>query len=241
MPVSRSGHIDVVCAECQTPSNVEIWTIVDVWERPDLATRLQQGLLHIIQCPNCGARMSVDTPLLVYRVYKDDDAILLSMPFETTVEDARHYGVSLLAELHDALGERWRPQWLTQQHPTTDRVELRVALNLDLVLIGRQMLTDENAERALAEGQVPDVLGALWELLASESWAAARSVVERRPVLLDEQTISLLDELVRGVQLECDRELEDTFSEHRAFLERWSEVGADAAVAEMEAADGASA
>jgi len=237
LPVSRSGHVDVVCTECHVPQQAEVWTIVDIWERPDLATRLQQGLLHIIPCSKCGARMSVDTPLLVYRSYKEDEPILLSMPPDTFEEDARDYGVSLLAQLRDALQGEWQPRWLAEKHPTVDRVEVRVTLNIDLVLIGRQMMMAEDAELALDAGQVPDVLAALWELLSSESWVAAMPVLSRHPALCDKETISLLDEFVRAVQLEQDKELVDTFTEHRAFLVRCHQVGAQAAVAEMEASD----
>ncbi|MBC7236295.1 MAG: hypothetical protein H5T69_10670, partial [Chloroflexi bacterium] len=136
MAVSHSEQVEAICPYCETPFSTEAWTIVDVWERPDLAVRLQQGLLHITFCPHCQKRVAVDTPLLVYRLYKDPP-FLLSMPDDTSEEDARAHAAVLLGRLREALGKDWKPSWLDHQYETIDRVEVRVLLNLDLILLIR--------------------------------------------------------------------------------------------------------
>ena len=232
MAVSRSGYTEVLCPGCQQSFSAEIWPLVDVWERPDLAQRLQQGLLHIIPCPHCATRVAVDTPLLVYRPYEKECPFLFSMPKDTSEETAREAGARLLGQLREALGNSWRRAWMRRQYQTMDRAELRVILNLDLVLIGRQILATEQGEHALEAGELPTVLQGLWAFLSAENWAAAHTVLDAYPALLESDTLDVLEELIRAVALERDSELVATLSEHRDVLRRCSEVGVDAALAE---------
>jgi hypothetical protein len=232
LAVSRSGYTEVICPDCEQSFSAEIWPLVDVWERPDLAQRLQQGLLHIIPCPHCATRVAADTPLLVYRPYDKECPFLFSMPEDTSEETAKEAGAKLLGQLREALGNDWRRAWMRRQYQTVDRAELRVILNLDLVLIGRQILATEQGEHALEAGELPTVLQGLWAFLSAESWAAAHTVLDAYPELLDSQTLGVLEELIRAVALEQDKELVAMLSEHRDVLRRCSEVGVEAALAE---------
>lgn len=231
--ISRSGHIDVACPRCGASFSAEVWLLVDVWERPDLAARLQQGILHIALCPQCDGRVAVDTPLLVFRAYKDPP-ILLSMPRTVSEEEARASGVSLLIQLRDALGDQWRPEWLEQQYETVDREEVRILLNTDLALVGRQMMTTEGAEKALDAGEAPELLQALWDLLSCDSWATTRDVLAAHPSLLEEEVVETLHEFLCIARLEHDQELIEALDEHIRLLERCRQVGVDAALAEGE-------
>jgi len=239
LPVSQSGQLEVVCPKCKQAFTAEVWPLVDLWERPDLAQRLQQGLLHIATCTHCEARVNVDTPLLIYRRYKEP-SVIFSMPPKTAKKDALKYGASLLAQLRDALADDWRDEWLQQQHETIDRVEARVQLNLDLVLLARQMLMNEEAERDLDAGQAPPVLQALWRFLSAEGWDDTRRVIDENPILLSNETLGFLDELVRASYLQRDDDLASLFSQHLVILSRCIEVGVEAAISEAAAspADG---
>jgi hypothetical protein len=44
----------VQCANCDTPFEAELYVIVDLKERPDLAQRIRDDILHCAQCPRCG-------------------------------------------------------------------------------------------------------------------------------------------------------------------------------------------
>ncbi|MFH1084197.1 MAG: CpXC domain-containing protein, partial [Chloroflexota bacterium] len=78
MAVSQAKRLEIACPECQTSFAVEAWTIVDVWERPDLVYRLQRGVLHFYRCPRCQTQSSFDSPILVYRAYDDKKPFLIS-------------------------------------------------------------------------------------------------------------------------------------------------------------------
>lgn len=229
MTTCQAKLVPIDCPHCKAQFEVMSWVIVDVWERPDLTQLLQRGVLHLHRCPQCGRAVSVDTPLLVYRSY-EKIPFTISMPSDTTRAQATKYGASLLAELRQALGSDWDEAWLRNRYKTVDRTELRVLMNLDLALIGRDKLATEAAEQMLADGSAPAEHVALWSLLNAATWADAAAVVQAHPEMLTTERIVLLDEMAKHTEQEMDNASATVLRLHQKFLECCAEVGVDAAL-----------
>jgi len=63
----------VNCPQCRKPFTVELRTIVDVGQEPELKGRLLSGELNTARCPECGAGGMLSSPIL----YHDPDKELL--------------------------------------------------------------------------------------------------------------------------------------------------------------------
>ena len=50
--LAQSGQAP--CPNCGRPVSLDIWLIVDMAERPDLADRIRDDRLHTVPCPHCG-------------------------------------------------------------------------------------------------------------------------------------------------------------------------------------------
>ncbi len=78
MSRSYAETMPVVCDHCGQACEHEIWLIVDLAERPDLAERIRAGSLHRVRCPHCGGVQAVDAPLLVHD--GERQRLLFAMP-----------------------------------------------------------------------------------------------------------------------------------------------------------------
>jgi hypothetical protein len=59
--------ITVNCEQCGQKFSFEVWSIVDMEERPDLAAKVMDASIRIFACPACGKTVSSVDPLLIYR------------------------------------------------------------------------------------------------------------------------------------------------------------------------------
>lgn len=84
MPRSFAQTHQAPCPNCGQPVALEIFLIVDLAERPDLAGRIRTGNLHAIPCPHCGHPGQVDAPLLIHD--PDRRRVLFSPAQQTTQE-----------------------------------------------------------------------------------------------------------------------------------------------------------
>lgn len=64
-PVSRSVLVEATCPFCGTSAPTEMWMVVDVDKRPDLAQALSEHRLNTYTCAVCGDGGALDGPLLV--------------------------------------------------------------------------------------------------------------------------------------------------------------------------------
>jgi len=64
---SYSEEIKLNCPICTETVKAEIWLIIDVIERMDLAARTLEGNLNSIKCIKCGNEGLFDTPLLLLK------------------------------------------------------------------------------------------------------------------------------------------------------------------------------
>ena len=85
MPISQSEQIDIQCGACGQSFETEIWSIVDVTERPDLAGALLDGTLNTATCSHCG----VSNQSQVAMLYHDPAARKLNFAAPADVEEHR--------------------------------------------------------------------------------------------------------------------------------------------------------
>jgi|HigsolmetaAR201D_1030396.scaffolds.fasta_scaffold05998_2 hypothetical protein len=66
MTLSNSEPVGAFCSACGQNFTVDVWTLVDAEERPDLAEALLEGVLHTVACPHCQTSQQVVAPLLLH-------------------------------------------------------------------------------------------------------------------------------------------------------------------------------
>jgi hypothetical protein len=123
------------CRECGQYFDVDVWTIVDIDERPDLLVRLRDGTLHDLICPNCGHPATVNTPLLIVR--PDAKPVLLFSPAKGSTRDQDEEQVeALVGMLRQHLGVAWRDEWLEKGVTGVPRESLPLILGDDPAAAG---------------------------------------------------------------------------------------------------------
>jgi CpXC protein len=58
--------VEVTCGRGH-PFSIEVWLVIDMEERPDLAEKVMDGSIRVFACPVCGAEVETGDPLLIYR------------------------------------------------------------------------------------------------------------------------------------------------------------------------------
>jgi hypothetical protein len=106
----------LVCERCHESYRADIWLVVDVDERPDLAMRIGEGLIHTGICPQCGEPQEVDMGLLVFRP-NDEPVFLFSPAQETTPEEDQDQARGLLNLLYQTMRDEWQDEWLNDFGP----------------------------------------------------------------------------------------------------------------------------
>ena len=106
----------LVCEACGESYRADIWLVVDVDERPDLAARICEGLIHTGGCPQCGETQAVDMGLLVFRP-NAQPVFLFSPAQETTPEEDQDQARGLLNLLYQTMRDAWQDEWLTDFGP----------------------------------------------------------------------------------------------------------------------------
>ncbi len=128
MANSLSTSAKFTCANCSEPINIDIWVIVDVSERADLVERIKAGTLYELACPQCGTKLQVDAPLLVF--WTEVEPPLFFSPAATTTEDETQTQCEWLVNaLCQSMGPAWRNEWIGEGVQLLPRSSLITALN----------------------------------------------------------------------------------------------------------------
>src|SRR5450756_2194500 len=61
----------VNCPQCKKPFMVELHTVVDVGQEPELKEALLRGEINSARCPECGAGGMISTPILYHDPAKE--------------------------------------------------------------------------------------------------------------------------------------------------------------------------
>jgi CHAT domain-containing protein/tetratricopeptide (TPR) repeat protein len=182
---------------CGQSVDLEVWLIVDLAERPDLAQRVRDGTIHGVPCPHCGNQVGVDVPLLLHDPARK--RVLFVRPQETSQEQGQQLTQQMLDQLAETLSLP-RPDYLGQAM-TVPREILPVVLDADVSSL-------EELETALAErpelrvalkgatggkpGSGTDPTAELPSILRELSQPARRSDMPRR-VELCQQALGLVE------------------------------------------------
>lgn len=108
---SHAEPATLSCPGCGQSIATEIWTIVDIDERPDLLARLLNETIHTVTCPKCGHVAVVNAPLLIIR-QKEKPVLLFSPARGFTPEEDEEHAVALVGMLREHLGQGWQNDWL---------------------------------------------------------------------------------------------------------------------------------
>ena len=97
---SFSQPFQATCPQCDQEVNLEVWLIVDLAERPDLAERIRQGALHKAPCPHCDHAGQMDVPLLLYLPGREPPLLFSPAQNSTTEQDHAH-AADLIQQLQE--------------------------------------------------------------------------------------------------------------------------------------------
>jgi CpXC protein len=150
----------VCCSVCGETYDFDVWVLVDIDERPDLAERIRNPTimnpLHRPTCPSCGTwGYPLDAPLLLYR--PGNEPPLFFSPAEgTTADDNWKQAFELVRRLRASLGDGWRNGW-NDQIAIVQRESLPTALAHGLEAIAgtghgrRRLVVELDEPSAFAE------------------------------------------------------------------------------------------
>ncbi len=232
MPISHAEQATLTCPECGHEFTADIWLTVDASERPDLVERARDGTLHRGTCPQCGHIIGeADAPLLIFTppdLGVDRPPVLFSPAQQTSAEQDREHAAGLVARLRDALGDRWRDEWVAQGVPGVPRDLLPLALTEGWEAVQREMERRAKLLRILEEA---GTLGrTLVECLNVRSAEEHRAFLQTHPELYAPEGLALLERLLEAeTRPEVQRQLRFFLDIHR----RCREVGVEQAFAEI--------
>ena len=252
MPRSFAQTTQAPCPECSQPVDLEIWLIVDLAERPDLAARIREGSLHAAPCPHCGHVGGVDAPLLIHD--PERRRVLFSPAQGTTPEQDREQAQGLMGLLAETFLHP-RPDYLTQASAVPRQVlpdvldsdDPQAALEEIRGQALRAMLeqadSDPEARAALEELQRQmeenPLLRAIQALTEARSSAEVLAAVQAHPILLGDEADQMLRQSIESArqmgQEGMARHVEERYQTLRQIRERGidpEQLSAVAALAE---------
>jgi len=175
----------VVCPRCNKPFVVQVRSIIDVGEEPELKEQFLSGEVNLARCPECGNGGVLSTPL----VYHDPDKELLIsfVPAEMGLpadEQERLVGSLVNAVMNATPAERRKGYFLKP----------RTALTLDSLY--EAVLEADGITKEMLEGQRA-AIRLIEELLdAMENQEAFDKLVEERRANLDYAFFLILSEFI---------------------------------------------
>ena len=211
MPISYADPLELDCPRCGTRFTAETWLIVDGRERRDLVARILDGALHDAVCPQCGQAGAVPAPLL----YHDGQAqrVLLAVPDGMPEEEWRAVAQGLLWTLIGALPEARRDPYLGELQAEAGLAGIAAVIQAEQLAGLRPEAEDD---------PLPPLVAAIQALLVARGPAAIQHVLQRHPILLEPQTVTVLRELAHEAFKQGEEEAATGFSEAAGIL---NEVG----------------
>jgi hypothetical protein len=175
----------ISCPQCKQPIVADITRLFDVADNPQAKQILLSGAFNLVQCPNCGYRGQVPTPI----VYHDPDKELLLTFFPPELNIPVNQQEQMIGPLIKGVMENMP-------------MEKRKAYFLNPeTMLTRQRLV----ERVLEEdGITPDMLKAqqdrlnLLQRLAGTTPEARPEVIRQEAELVDEQLLLILQRLIQS-------------------------------------------
>ena len=227
MPRSYAQTTQAPCPECGQPVDLEIFLIVDLAERPDLADRIRQGDIHAAPCPHCGNVGGVDAPLLIFNPLAQEGDhegrpyLIFSPAQRTTADQDREHAAGLLELLRGSMGDAWQDEWLESLASTPREL-------LPTLLDGGELPSPARGRGAEGTGDLADLLIA-W--IKTPDWRASEAYLQEHAAdLLTGEAEAVLEQLRQG------NPDADVIPQHQTLLRRCRAVGIEAAYREFHAA-----
>lgn len=196
----------VVCPRCNKPFVVQVRSIIDVGEEPELKEQFLSGEVNRAQCPECGSGGVLSIPL----VYHDPEKELLIsfVPAEMGLpsdEQERLVGSLVNAVMNATPAERRKGYFLKPRTALTLDSLYEAVLEADGIT--KEMLNEQRAAIQLIE-----------ELLdAMENEEAFGQLVEERRANLDYAFFLILSEFI---EVQTQRGADETAAELSALREK---------------------
>jgi len=175
----------VSCPQCQQPIAADITRLFDVAQDPQAKQTLLSGAYNLVQCPHCGYRGQVPTPI----VYHDPEKELLLTFFPPELNVPVNQQEQMIGPLINKVMENLP-------------MEKRKAYFLNPeTMLTRQRLVERILEE---DGITPEMLKAqqdrlnLLQRLAGTSPDARPEVIRQEEELVDEQLLMILQRLIQS-------------------------------------------
>ncbi|MEW5721343.1 MAG: CpXC domain-containing protein, partial [Chloroflexota bacterium] len=219
MATSFSQRVDLQCPECSTRFSAEVWLIVDLLERPDLAAQCRDGKIRAVVCPQ-GHAGTLGTPLLVHDPARRK--LFLALTPNVPQDQAHALNAQLVARLRQSL-----PVGLPFEYLNETQV-------VPLEFLPAALSDDPQA--ALAEQlarHLPPLMRTLQEFIQADSWDESKKILETHPALLTDDADLLLAQMIDAAREQKDADAEKMFADHRDLLQRARRDGIDATFADL--------
>lgn len=189
MTRSLSQAAELPCPHCGQPIPAEVWIVVDVEERPDLAVLACAGTLHDVHCANCGAQNAIEAPLL----YHDSVArrLIYAAPAQTSVDEDRRIATHLAEHLLAGIDDQ-SPAYL-------QRVEIIPGIETLGQALDQPPIDEEQEPPSEAAARL-----AIAALLSADSEAAFAIALENHPSALHPSLDELLEIMIGEAQANHD-------------------------------------
>ena len=153
MPNSYAESYRFQCPHCQQQTVEDVWSVVDISERPDLLDKMMSQTLHRVRCSLCGKTAgTVDASLLVYRPNERPTLMFSPAVQAASSETAEQHFWNLVGKLRSNLGEAWQNQWVES----------------GVMNVGKEFLPDFLKDGEGAEKQTKEIMNFLGQLTGEQ-------------------------------------------------------------------------
>ncbi len=203
----------VNCPNCRQPIMADIDQLFDVGADPSVKQRLLSGSYNTIQCPNCGYRGGLATPI----VYHDPQKELLLTYFPPELNVPRNDQERLLGALINQVVNRL---------PMEQRKGylLRPQANLTMQSLVERVLEADGITKEVLQAQ-QQRLNLLQRLLSITDESALAEVVKQEDKLIDRDFFSIMNRLIEAAMMGGDQQGAQSLVDLQKKLVPMSTVG----------------
>ncbi len=138
------------CPHCDTPFIMEVRSIVDIGEQPELKEQLLRGQLNVAECPSCHSAVALSAPLLYHDPEKELLVSFIPAEMGLTADQQEQYIGSLVKTVMDSLPPEERKGYFLQP-----KAALTMASLIDTILeadgVSREELDQHRARVRLLQ------------------------------------------------------------------------------------------
>lgn len=175
----------VTCPKCQTKFIVQVRTILDVGEEPELKEQFLKGEVNLAQCPNCGAGGTLGSPLLYHDPEKELLVSYVPAELGMSANEQEHFVGSLVNAVMNSVPTEQRKGYFLQP---------KTALTLDSLydmILEADGVSKEALERQRAQLKLLNTL-----LSAADDEETLKKLVDEHRQELDYAFFLLVSDII---------------------------------------------